>query len=103
MYLAALAACDREPAVWPLESPERVDECVHPGRVHERDFGQIHDDRTGLVLENRQQGLPQDGSGAEVDLPVDAEHGYVLMLPVCHQEDPRHRFRPLGDVGLLGS
>ena len=84
MYLATLAAYDREPAVLGLEPPKRVDQNVQPGRIHERDLGQIHDDRTGLVLENRQQGLPQHGRGLEVDFPVDTEHGYVLVWPVGH-------------------
>ncbi len=54
VYLATLAACDRESAVLGSEPLECVDENMHPGRVHERDPGQIHDDRTGVVLENRQ-------------------------------------------------
>jgi hypothetical protein len=53
VYLATLSAYDREPAVLALEPTERIDENVHPGRVHERDLGQIHDNRAGFVLENR--------------------------------------------------
>ena len=80
--LATLSAYDREPAVLGLEPPERIDEDMDPGRVHERDLGQIHHNRAGLVLENREQGLPQRGRGAEVDFSVEAEHRYVLMVLV---------------------
>ncbi len=55
------------------------------------------------MLENRTQDVPQDGSGLEVDFPVDAEHCYVLVLLVGREDAHRSRIgRRLGDVGLLG-
>ena len=82
MYLTTSAAYDREPAVLGLEPPKRVDQNVQPSRIHERDLGQIYDDRTGLMLENRQQKLTQHGRGLGVDFPVDTEHRYVLVWRV---------------------
>jgi hypothetical protein len=85
VHLAALAADDREPAVLELESPERLDEQVHSGRVHERDLGQIQDYRAGFALEDRQQGLPQQRRRLEIDLPVGTEHDYVVVPEaICH-------------------
>jgi hypothetical protein len=80
VYGATLAAYERERAVLGLKSPECIEENVHPGRVHERDLEQIHDDRTGSVVENAQQTLPQHGRGPEVDFPMDTEHRCVLII-----------------------
>ena len=82
VHLATLAADDREPAVLELESPERLDEHVHSGRVHERDLGQIQDYRTDFALEDWQQDLAQQRRRLEIDLPVGTEHHYVVMMLV---------------------
>ena len=105
VHLPAVGAHDRESAVLGLEAPERLGEYVHPGRVHERDFGQIHDNRTGLVLEDRRQDLAQYRRGREVDFPVDTEHRYVRMMLVGREHTHRQgagRRRRQG-VGLLRS
>jgi hypothetical protein len=82
VHLAFLVAYDRERTVLGPEPPKRVEENVHPGRVHEGDLGQIHDDRAALVLENREQDLPQQRRGAQIDFTVDTEHRDVLMMLV---------------------
>ena len=58
VYRAILAARDREPAVLRAQSLERIYEHMHPARVHERDLGQVDDNRIALARENRPHGLP---------------------------------------------
>jgi hypothetical protein len=104
VHRATLSAYDREPAVLGLEPPERVDENVHTSRVDERDLGEIHNNGTGLVLENREQRLPQRGGGGEIDVPLDAEHRYVLTMLVGGLQAHRQPIGPpRGSVGLLRS
>ena len=82
VHLTFLVTHERKRAVLGLEPPEGVEENVHPGRVHERDLGQIYDDRTGLALEDLQQELPQHRGSREIDFALDTEHRPVPMLIV---------------------
>jgi hypothetical protein len=86
VYRPMLEACDHEPAFLRLEPSERVDEDVYPGRVHERDFGQVHDERTGSTLEDRQQDLQQDRRRNKVEFPSDAEHRWLLTVFIGREE-----------------
>jgi hypothetical protein len=103
VHMPVLVAHECKRAVLGLEPPEGVDEDVHPGRVHERDLGQINDHGTGLALENRQQDLSEHVAGPKIDVAVETEDCDVLMLLVSHQQTDRHgpgRRRRRG-VGLL--
>jgi hypothetical protein len=89
MDLAMLAAGDHEPAALGREPCARVDEDVDTGRVHERNLGQIQNERTPSTLENRQEDLVQDGRRREVELPACAENRG--LLPVFFVDVQAHR------------
>jgi hypothetical protein len=91
MWLPMLAARDHERAVLGLEPSERVDEKVHAARFHERNLGQIHDERTRSTFESQRQDLEQERRRHEVQFSADAEHRGSLTSFFGRQQAHRER------------
>jgi hypothetical protein len=78
VYLATLVARDPQSPVLGLQTLERLEQNMHPARVHELDVAQVDHDRAAFVLENRHEGVVQHRGSDHVDFPLDAEDDRVF-------------------------
>jgi hypothetical protein len=72
-------ADDGESLAAPGEPPVRVDQEGEPGRIHEVDVAEVHDERPERVLNGAVQDADQARGGRDVELSLD-QHQFDALV-----------------------